>query len=132
MDDSEWPEVATSAAHIYESILVPAIFDECVPRLLDLGRVQSGDRVLDVACGTGIVSRRAVERVGPRGNVVGLDLECRLFVAEIVADENAPTRSSLPGNGDERLVDLEAALQDNRAAHTEDDRSGPSRRNGGS
>jgi SAM-dependent methyltransferase len=74
MDESERPEVVTGAAGIYESILVPAIFDACVPRLLDLGQVQSGDRVLDVACGTGIVSRHAVERVGPRGNVVGLDL----------------------------------------------------------
>src|SRR5262249_60545343 len=33
-----------------------------------------GDRVVDVACGTGIVARIAAARVGPSGVVVGVDL----------------------------------------------------------
>ena len=47
------------------------------------GRVTAGDRVLDVACGTGVVARRALAAVGPRGSVVGVDLtEAMLAVAE--------------------------------------------------
>src|SRR5262249_34164691 len=33
-----------------------------------------GDRVIDVACGTGIVARIAAARVGPSGTVAGVDL----------------------------------------------------------
>ncbi len=44
-----------------------------------------GDRVLDVACGTGIVARTAADRVGARGRVTGLDLnEAMLAVARRV------------------------------------------------
>jgi ubiquinone/menaquinone biosynthesis C-methylase UbiE len=32
------------------------------------------DRVVDIACGTGIVARIAAVRVGPTGAVVGVDL----------------------------------------------------------
>jgi ubiquinone/menaquinone biosynthesis C-methylase UbiE len=35
---------------------------------------QPGERVLDVACGPGVVARVAAERVGATGQVVGLDL----------------------------------------------------------
>jgi hypothetical protein len=48
----------------YECYLVPAFFRPCAELLLDLAVVGPGDRVLDVACGTGIVARRAAVRVG--------------------------------------------------------------------
>jgi ubiquinone/menaquinone biosynthesis C-methylase UbiE len=41
--------------------------------LVDLAALQPGERVLDVACGTGAVARLAVHAVGPTGQVVGLD-----------------------------------------------------------
>jgi ubiquinone/menaquinone biosynthesis C-methylase UbiE len=42
--------------------------------LLALAALQGGERVLDVACGTGLVSFRAAASVGPEGAVVGTDL----------------------------------------------------------
>jgi ubiquinone/menaquinone biosynthesis C-methylase UbiE len=53
--------------------------------LLDLANVHAGDRVLDVACGTGIVARNAADRVGASGSVIGVDLnENMLTVARRV------------------------------------------------
>ncbi|MGG5819651.1 class I SAM-dependent methyltransferase [Falsiroseomonas sp. HW251] len=45
-----------------------------VPALLRAARMTSGQRVLDVASGTGIAAEAAVERVGPSGHVVATDL----------------------------------------------------------
>jgi ubiquinone/menaquinone biosynthesis C-methylase UbiE len=67
-------QATESPADIYERYMVPSIFSSWVPVLLDLVALKPGERVLDVACGTGIVAREAALRVGPSGRVVGLDL----------------------------------------------------------
>ena len=41
--------------------------------LLDAAALRDGDRVLDVACGTGVATRFAAKGVGEAGAVVGLD-----------------------------------------------------------
>ncbi|HWC12322.1 MAG TPA: methyltransferase domain-containing protein, partial [Acidimicrobiales bacterium] len=56
------------------SKFVPALFADWAPHVVDMGDVTTGQSVLDVACGTGIVARTAAERVGPTGRVVGVDL----------------------------------------------------------
>ncbi len=45
-----------------------------VRKVLDIARLQPGDRVLDVACGRGKSSHMASYRVGASGRVLGLDL----------------------------------------------------------
>ena len=62
-----------SAAELYERYLVPAITALWAADLVDRAAPQSGERVLDVACGTGVVARSAAERMGS-GQVVGLDI----------------------------------------------------------
>jgi SAM-dependent methyltransferase len=47
--------------------------------LLALAAPAAGERVLDIACGTGIVSFPAARAVGPRGSVVGVDLSARMI-----------------------------------------------------
>lgn len=70
MDVSEH-EVAAAAA--YEDLHVPALFGQWAPRVADATELQQGQRVLDVACGTGILAREAKRRVGVSGFVAGID-----------------------------------------------------------
>lgn len=58
----------------YEQHMVPALFMPCASSLVARSALQAGERVLDAACGTGIVARLAATQVGERGHVIGLDL----------------------------------------------------------
>jgi len=58
--------------------------------LLDAAALQLGERVLDVACGTGLVSFAAAARVGAEGQVLGVDLSARMI-------ETARARAALVG-----------------------------------
>jgi ubiquinone/menaquinone biosynthesis C-methylase UbiE len=69
----QW-QVAGSAPEVYERELVPAVFGVWAPILVELAQPRPSERVLDVACGTGVVARIAAPRVGPSGTVVGIDL----------------------------------------------------------
>jgi ubiquinone/menaquinone biosynthesis C-methylase UbiE len=76
MPTDETPEafqLSAAAAEVYEARFVPAFFAQWAPRLLDAADVTKGQRVLDVACGTGVVGRAAAERVGTAGSVTGVD-----------------------------------------------------------
>lgn len=63
-----------NAAENYERYFVPTIGAAFADALLDAAQVQPGERVLDVACGTGGVTRRIAQAVGDGGRVAGLDL----------------------------------------------------------
>lgn len=67
-------DLSIEQAHAYEDLFVPALFAQWVPVLLRVAGVGPGMRVLDVACGTGVVARRAAALVGPSGHVSGVDL----------------------------------------------------------
>ena len=68
-------------AEIYEREMVPAIFARWAPEMIELAEVRAGHRVLDVACGTGVVTRLVAARVGPSGRAVGLDLNPVMLAA---------------------------------------------------
>lgn len=71
---------------IYEQALVGALFQPWAELTLDELQLTGADRVLDVACGTGIVARLARKRLGDKGKVVGVDLSpAMLAVARRVA-----------------------------------------------
>jgi ubiquinone/menaquinone biosynthesis C-methylase UbiE len=86
MTSTESFQIPPEAAEAYEAKFVPAIFAEWAPHTVDAAGVGPGDRVLDVACGTGVVARTAAGVVGPDGRVTGVDLnQAMLTVAARVA-----------------------------------------------
>lgn len=69
-------------SELYERLLVPSKFLPWAEELIGLGNPQSGEKVLDIACGTGTVTRLIPPRVGSSGSVTGLDFNAgRLDVA---------------------------------------------------
>ncbi|RUU35398.1 methyltransferase domain-containing protein [Mesorhizobium sp. M6A.T.Ce.TU.002.03.1.1] len=67
MNQASFPEM-------YERWLVGPLFRPWAELALDELELSSGDRVLDIACGTGIVARVARERLGEAGYIVGVDI----------------------------------------------------------
>jgi ubiquinone/menaquinone biosynthesis C-methylase UbiE len=60
-------------AEAYERLMVPALFARWAPGVCGAARLTPGNKVLDIACGTGVLAREALRRVGALGRVSGLD-----------------------------------------------------------
>lgn len=67
--------IDTTVARAYESHMVPGMFAHWAAFVVSLVAPQSGEHVLDVACGTGIGARAAARPVGSTGKVVGVDID---------------------------------------------------------
>ncbi len=91
-----------SAAEFYERFLVPSLFSPWASVFLDVAQPQQGERLLDVACGTGVVARAAASKVSSLGTVSGLDLdESNVAVARRVAEQEHLTISWHTGRAEE-------------------------------
>jgi ubiquinone/menaquinone biosynthesis C-methylase UbiE len=80
-------EDSAKPGEIYEQHMVPAIFARWAPDLVAAARPRPGERALDVACGTGAVTRLLAEHVAPNGQVVGLDLNAGMLEAARAATQ---------------------------------------------
>jgi SAM-dependent methyltransferase len=69
------PPDPLAGAREYEASLVPALMQEWAPRLVAAARIQPGNHVLDVACGTGVLTREVAARLAGSGSVIGLDID---------------------------------------------------------
>ena len=68
------------AVEDYDQYFVP-LLRHCSERCLEMVALQPGERVLDIATGTGVAAFVAAERVGPQGEVVATDISQRMVDA---------------------------------------------------
>jgi len=73
MSEAAQETVTRSPAEVYDERFVPALFAQWGDVVAEAAAIGPGQRVLDVACGTGVLACAASARVGPGGKVVGLD-----------------------------------------------------------
>jgi len=91
-------QLESDSADAYERYLAPA-FRPWAEDLIRLAAVTEGERILDVACGTGIVARQVASRVGEAGRVVGLDVNGdMLSVARAASADSRPPIEWRQGN----------------------------------
>jgi ubiquinone/menaquinone biosynthesis C-methylase UbiE len=106
MNTGQW-QIDGSAAELYERYVVRYILGPWSAPLVDAAHVAPGDRVLDVACGTGAVARIAAQRAGARGAVTALDLNAEM----LAVGRSLPAGNGAPVDWVQRSA-LDLGLQD--------------------
>lgn len=95
-------------AHAYQEYFGPAIFEPLCERVIELAAPVDGEHVIDVACGTGIVTRAAAAAVGSEGRVLGVDINPVMI--EIARSQPTPSGAPIEWReGDGTDLDCEAA-----------------------
>ena len=86
MSQIEGWQLSGRAAEFYEQY-VTQLMAPWVQSLIEVAALRPGERVVDVACGTGFVARLAADLVGVEGQVVGVDLNASMIEAARAASD---------------------------------------------
>jgi ubiquinone/menaquinone biosynthesis C-methylase UbiE len=70
-----------SGPYAYQDYIADPVLRPGVQPLIEAAEIGPGDRVVDLACGTGMVTRALLERVGSSGTVLGIDLNPTMLEA---------------------------------------------------
>lgn len=88
MAEQERWQLSGSGAAKYEQFQVPSVFGPLARLFLDRFPLTPGERMLDVACGTGIVARLAAPALGDEGGITGIDLNAGMIA--VAAEQSRP------------------------------------------
>ena len=88
MTTATYREFSGTAAQRYENFFVPNIATPFSGELVSHAALRPGEAVLDVACGTGVISRIAATAVGEAGSVTAVDVAPDML--EVAAATPAP------------------------------------------
>jgi ubiquinone/menaquinone biosynthesis C-methylase UbiE len=89
MSGHERWQLDATAPELYERYLVPAITSIWAAELLDRIGLKANERMLDVACGTGVVVRLAAKR-GHAGRLTGIDLNSGMLAVARSTSADTP------------------------------------------
>lgn len=111
--------IGSNPAENYQRYFVPAIGAPVAKDIVAQADLQPGERVLDIACGTGVVAQLAVEHVGATGSVTGLDIHPGMLAvaaaatpADMAIDWREGNAESLPfGESEFNVVFCQMGLQ---------------------
>ncbi len=79
-----WDKAAMYYENAWQQQLKPAH-----DKLFELAKISKGEKIIDVACGTGLISFRALEATGKKGFVFGTDISDKMVeICRNVAAEN--------------------------------------------
>jgi ubiquinone/menaquinone biosynthesis C-methylase UbiE len=67
-------ELRNSSATAYDQRLVPWYFQHWADHMIRLAAPEVDSQAVDVACGSGMITRALLTRLGPRGWIAGVDL----------------------------------------------------------
>lgn len=98
----------TTAAEAYEKYLVPPVFGPWAEYLVALAAPRPGERVLDLGCGTGVVTRLAAQRAG---SATGVDIDPAMLEVARRLDAGGEYHVHWR-RGDARRLELECATFD--------------------
>jgi ubiquinone/menaquinone biosynthesis C-methylase UbiE len=77
-----------SIARAYDTILVPSLFEPWTFQLIDDYKPWMSSKVLDLACGTGVVTKELARNIGSKGKVYALDINSQMLnIAKIKCNE---------------------------------------------
>lgn len=104
----------SSIAGVYDSVLVPILFQPWAARLVEEHQPWEGRRVLDIATGSGIFAQLVAAKVGPDGTVHGIDINtemlalakkrCEGIIPEVKFTETAAHSLKIPGDSIDYVV----------------------------
>src|SRR4029078_6994444 len=97
MSSVSYQQFTGTAAENYQRDFVPSIATPVSRELLRVAELQPSERVLDVACGPGLITRLASERVGADGAVMGIDIAPDMI--GVAKRGPAPARATTPWRG---------------------------------